>query len=945
MPIDPDATPVARQGAVRPAGPLERGALVDRYVIVERLGEGGMGVVFAAYDPDLDRKIAIKMLRERGDAESNARFLREAKAMARLRHANVIAVHDVGVHGGQVFVAMEIVEGKTLRRWLAEPGRRPLREVLARFVLAGRGLAAAHHAGIVHRDFKPDNVMVATDGRIVVTDFGLALVERDGEVGLEVNEPVPDPAHDPAAAPRLTATGTVMGTPAYMSPEQHRGLLADAASDQFSFCVALYEALYGELPFAPSESSPTDSTVLALAVAVIEGQLRPEPAGTSVPRWVRAAVTRGLATEPARRWPSMDALLAALAADPARRRRRIAVAAAGGAVLVAAGLGIARLAGDDAPPCNDGAATWAGVWDADRTSSLRTAVAAARPADGGARADGAVASLDRYVVDWRAARLAACRAGRRGEIPAADAIARAHCLDHARGAAGALVTVLLDHPSGELVDDAPTLISELPSPADCATAGVAAGARPIDPSLAAAIELAEAQRKAGRYDVALATARRAREAATAAGDARAIAAASLAIGLALSDLEDGDATVELRRATDEAGAVNDWHGAAEALIARVNDDLARGGTDAEALLAQVEVVMPRVAEPRIRNQLTLAQADALVRSGDVAAGAVLCRTAVDETERLFGARSYRVAIALAQCADAELARADNQAALELLTRGLDVMVGELGAEHPNTANMRHSLAIAHRRLGHIQEALRQYEAALVVRERVYGSASPFVADSLNSIAMARFAAGDANGARDAADRYLVAAEGAFGPTSRRAAAAHMVVAQYAWETGAKDEVRPHVERAFALLAATPIEGPDIELAWLQLQWADLAIPLGDPAAAVDAATSAAATFTTAGDPAAAYAHLVTGKAELARKRPADAIAPLERAVASLDPSQHAPAEVADAEYALAQALHRSGRDRARAKVLATTARKRLIEAGDDSTPLRAALDAWVRDPH
>jgi serine/threonine protein kinase len=227
---------------------LGRGDRLGRYVIIDLLGSGGMGVVYTAYDPDLDRRVALKLLRpDRGPSwgeTGRLRLLREAQAIARLSHPNVIAVYDAGSFGDQVFVAMEFIEGGTLRQWLEE--RPPWREVLDRFLLAGRGLAAAHAAGLVHRDFKPDNVLLSRDGRVRVMDFGLA--RPIGEPSRMEEWRAPAGSGGNLASP-LTQWGEALGTPGYMAPEQLRGEASDARSDQFSFCVSLYEALYGERPF------------------------------------------------------------------------------------------------------------------------------------------------------------------------------------------------------------------------------------------------------------------------------------------------------------------------------------------------------------------------------------------------------------------------------------------------------------------------------------------------------------------------------------------------------------------------------------------------------------------------------------------------------------------------------------------------------------------------
>jgi predicted Ser/Thr protein kinase len=210
---------------------------VGRYELRERLGAGGMGVVYAAYDAELGRRVAVKLLHETGaEGQARDRILREAQALARLSHPNVVQIYEIGAVGRQVFVAMEFAEGLTLAQWQAQ--RRGWRELLAVYVDAGRGLAAAHAAGLVHRDVKPENVLVGADGRVRVLDFGLARGVA------EAIEPGPAATHDALLAP-ITATGAVMGTPAYMSPEQWRGEPTDARSDQFSFCVALYAAVHG----------------------------------------------------------------------------------------------------------------------------------------------------------------------------------------------------------------------------------------------------------------------------------------------------------------------------------------------------------------------------------------------------------------------------------------------------------------------------------------------------------------------------------------------------------------------------------------------------------------------------------------------------------------------------------------------------------------------------
>jgi hypothetical protein len=313
---------------------ISYGSRIGRFVVVGELGSGGMGVVYSAHDRELDRKVALKVLRAAAATEEERmRMLREGQAMARVTHPNVITVYEVGVEGTIVFLAQELLDGGTLGKWLEK--RHTEQEILDKFVAAGRGLAAAHAAGLVHRDFKPDNVLLGQDGRVRVSDFGLAralgAVADPLAATTRANGPRRDAELSRSPMSPLTATGAVMGTPMFMAPEQHNGERADERSDQFSFCVALYHALYGDWPYG-------GKTAVALADNVIHGRLQPPPKSRSVPGRLRKLLLRGLATDPAARYPSMDALLAELAYVPARKLRRAAIAGAlvavvGGALI------------------------------------------------------------------------------------------------------------------------------------------------------------------------------------------------------------------------------------------------------------------------------------------------------------------------------------------------------------------------------------------------------------------------------------------------------------------------------------------------------------------------------------------------------------------------------------------------------------------------------------
>ena len=335
---------------------------LGRFALIERLGEGGMGVVHAAYDPKLDRRVALKLLRPGRDGGlARERLLREARALARLAHPNVVPIHDVGVIDGQVFLVMEYVPGEDLASWVVS-GERSWEDIVATYRSAGAGLAAAHAAGMIHRDFKPANVRIGRDGRVRVLDFGLARARdvsvRDAKASDARAEPVaPAPCEVPAersvtvqsaelsatlplqpttgleatvastgemnASSRqgadrlsdsLTEFGAILGTPAYMAPEQYTGAEVGPAADQFSFCVALYEALYGHRPFA-------GDTLAAVQAEIAAGQVRQPTGERSVPDWVLDVLHRGLRCEPSERYPSMRELLSQFDSDIARDMR------------------------------------------------------------------------------------------------------------------------------------------------------------------------------------------------------------------------------------------------------------------------------------------------------------------------------------------------------------------------------------------------------------------------------------------------------------------------------------------------------------------------------------------------------------------------------------------------------------------------------------------------
>jgi hypothetical protein len=455
-----DQEPAAGELASRSSGPeLPQGLVVGRYVLLGELGSGAMGVVHMAFDPELDRKVALKLVAPHVDpgagSVGHSRLLREAQALARLSHPNVVSVYDAGTHGGRVWIAMEFVAGQTLGAWAKAQTRR-WPEYLRVLTEVARGVAAAHAAGLVHRDLKPENVMVGDDGRVRVMDFGLAHGRNStgptasGPGRPEQGRgPVPwDPQLDATMASgvmalsdssvlsqRLTVAGAMQGTPAYMAPEQWQGQEAEAATDQFSWSVMAWELLYGARPF-------TGASALDLAQAVLKGERTPPRRGHRVPGWLHRVLERGLATEPAARWPSMATLLAALERGRSRSRTWTTALAVLGAGFVAAGVaGYHHVETTQrAAACEAAGRELEEVWNDEARAAVRAAFMATGLRFAETTAERVGPWLDRQALAWRDGRSLACERATVEGTWDADTLDRAEwCLDERRMAIESLI--------------------------------------------------------------------------------------------------------------------------------------------------------------------------------------------------------------------------------------------------------------------------------------------------------------------------------------------------------------------------------------------------------------------------------------------------------------------------------------------------------------------------
>jgi tRNA A-37 threonylcarbamoyl transferase component Bud32 len=457
--------------SARGDGNLGEGAKVGRYDVLERVGAGGMGVVYRAYDPELHREVALKLLKasrgsEKAEAKRRKRLLREARAMAQLSHPNVIPVYDVGEHADGLYVAMEFVLGLNARQWLKQE-KPPWRRTLGVFRAAGRGLAAAHSAGLVHRDFKPANVLVGDDGRVRVLDFGLARAVVD-EAEPEVAPGFAEGEVEAHWSETLTADGTILGTPIYMAPEQYAGKPADARSDQYSYCIALYEALYGVLPFA-------DGTVKEQARAKYRGEIREPPSSSPVPARLYHVLRRGLSPRPEDRFPSMPDLLRELRtvhedqevlATPWRAWAMVGVVVGLTASLVTVAT-LDQPAPEPTPAvCPPTREALAGTWDDARREHVREGFVGSQVAGAEDRFTAVAERLDGHVTAWTALYERSCAEPPRGARAARLHRARLQCLERHRFDLAAFVDAL-EQPSAVVVHRAASAAHALPPLEDC----------------------------------------------------------------------------------------------------------------------------------------------------------------------------------------------------------------------------------------------------------------------------------------------------------------------------------------------------------------------------------------------------------------------------------------------------------------------------------------------
>lgn len=882
-------------------GPRQ-GTSFGRYVVLHEIGAGGMGVVYAAYDPELDRRVALKVLGEAAGTDTGrARLLREAQTMARLSHPNVITVHDVGEVEGRLFIAMELVAGCDLKHWLEET--RPWEEVLSVLIQAGAGLAAAHDQGLIHRDFKPANVLVGDDGLVRVLDFGLA--RRFGSF----EDPPPSETGDldlssshNSHTEQLTQTGAIAGTPAYMSPEQHARGELDGKSDQFSFCITAFEALFGERPFDGNGR-------MALMLQATQGERRPIPKSTPVPSRISGAILRGLEPKPSERWADMRALLGQLERRPTSRRTvaitSVAVVALGGVVAVS-------LDNEESRPCAELESLPADVLPGKLRGEIRGSFAAAEVPFAEQALVHALDTADAYAQEWSRVRLETCKATHlqhdRSENLHDRSVA---CLDARRRDFDATLAVLAEA-NAQTVEESATLLSNLSPVQPCADAEALLEAYPAPaPELAESVEAAEAVLSRGRALLgarrdgeALEVLRQADEAATASTHPPTMASAALEFSVALSRNSQRElATETFHRAGQLAARIGDDRLLAHAWIEMGRHLFHAQSAHDEALrwFDYAEAVLERVPD-RFTLELDLREArgSALAEQGKL-------EEALQELETLDAHRPPGKKRAWGEevlRANINTWKGDFPAAEAAFGRATERALETMGEDHPVFAGIHNGLGAIAFSTGDLVAAEAGFRRAYAIMSAALPDDSQDLLFSLGNLGEIQRMRGNHEDALESMLAVEALVTKAFPPVHREVGTTNHNIASNYREWGKLEESLPRYDVAIAVrreihgtrhvYVSNSLTGKGLAL--LDLGRTDEALPLLEEALSIRSETGAPP-----------------------RKR-------------------------ARTEFSLARALALTGGDMTRARTLAKDARDRLRAQDDDTAADRITkIDAWLAE--
>jgi tetratricopeptide (TPR) repeat protein/predicted Ser/Thr protein kinase len=961
---------------------------LGHHVLLHKLGAGGMGVVYAAYDERLDRRVAIKLLRRQGSARTGLRLVREAQALARLSHPNVVQIYEIGEFDEQPFLVMELIDGVTLNRWRAERPRTRA-ELLEVFLAAGRGLAAAHAKGLIHRDFKPDNVMIRRDGQVVVMDFGLARGDERPDPSSDELEPTDEPGNVPTGDPQevppepilpmttasgsnpsvrsseldrtLTEVGTVVGTVGYMAPEQLFGesVLNDRC-DQFSFCAALWEALYDKRPFRGTHLE-------AFARSVLRGPPKP-PESSSVPVWLRKVLERGLARNPDERWPSMNELLDALQRDPTRRRRGW-LAAVGSLALGIAGFTAAYVAeqrqreqaeqqrAEQIAACEREGQAIAQDWNEEVATAIEQGFLATKSSFAMSAWQHTQPWFDGYAREWSAVRTQVCVQTTADATRSEDSQALVNdCLDESRMYFGAVLQTLIDMgpEDASLIPTATTTAARLHPPSVC-TNEAQLQHRQLTPEslrgelteLRLQLERARARSLLGEHQQAL-------------GEAQAIIVAANELGWSPLIVRAGcTASAMQARLGKYADAKRTAQEAYWAAAGDSNDlGMLQATTELSAVLGHLAdyeeghgwaLLGQRLVE-KLELNGTLSEAVALERLSLILRGKGKYQETLPHQirtaeiyETVLGPDHPTFGIALMNLGGNLSYLGDYRTALEYKYRALEVLETALGPEHSDVGAIYNNIGFELDNLGDYERALEFYQRALANFEAALGSEHPNVALVRTNVAVLLCKRGECEEALKLHQRSLAAQEAELGAEHPQVGITHQRIANALHGLGAHDDALEHQRRALSILEAK--HGPE-HAAVLDVR-IDMAASLreqGQTEQAIEQFGAALAVFERKGELTTVFSHALVeyGLALLDHGDVAAAREQLERALTLHEQQDRVGVELARARFALALALWASD-EQGRARELAGQARDGYRASGQFGARGLPDVEAWLRE--
>ncbi|HVK86354.1 MAG TPA: serine/threonine-protein kinase [Kofleriaceae bacterium] len=768
-PTAPGAAFDATTPGERPSSGSLAVSLTDRqvgdYIFGRVIGSGGMGVIYEATDRKLHRKVAIKVIREQQTEDmtgyASNRLLREAQSMARLQHPNVVTIYQVGTIDSQVFVAMEFIDGQTLTQWL-ETTNPTWRKALEVMLQAGHGLEAAHRAGIVHRDFKPDNILIGRDGRVLVTDFGIARAAHLHDLQAPTQSGFRRDAN-------LTMTGAIMGTPRYMSPEQHEGRSADARSDQYSYCITLFEALYRKRPF---ECESWEELIEAKDACKIAAP----PAGTPVPRALRGIITRGLDPKPAERYPAMRDVLTLIESQRTRRRWYAVAGVAGVSAVAAAAVGgvmMSRSGATTTVSCTTGSARLAESWNPARKQAIEKVFRSVkRPFDEPSWLH-TTATLDSYAQAWANMYKDACEATHvRHEQSERLLDRRMSCL---RRRADELETVLglFDRADATIASQSADAVSRLSRVEDCA---------PTEAMSIAAAENLGPEQRAERDKLSGQLAR----------------AKSLA---SIGKVQQGIELAQPVADTAKAKGLRAIEAEALVLLGRLHASAGRF-QNAKDVFVRASEVAERAREVALRAEalIELVYIDGyeLQNFPEAHVWARLAATAIEGGEGFEVLRARLVG----NRGTVFFGEGKYQEATDALMESLVIQRKIFGPDHVDVGVTSDRVGSALLRLGKTKEAMEYHRVAVATLSKTLGETHIGLADAVNSLGNAHAEAGDLEAADQQYRRALEILKTAVGNSHARIAVAHSNLGSLALRRGNPEQAVSEFENALEVETST-----------------------------------------------------------------------------------------------------------------------------------------------